>query len=115
MSFAEPPEHRIEFTGNSAPKKPRKPPPQWIIGLPQWIIGWFGGLLLFVSGNVIGGCAAVALIWMMFVITDDVGSPLIAMLILLLGAIVGAIIGSIAGILVWARLRTRARELEELE
>lgn len=104
----ESPKHHIEFTGNSAPKKRRKPP-------PTWIVGWFGGLLLFVGGVAVGGFVVVALIWMLFTITDDVGSPLMAILFLLLGAMIGAVVGSIAGLLVWAKLRTVARELEELD
>lgn len=95
------PKHRIEFTGNSAPKKQRKPP-------PRWFIGWSGGLISFVVGAAMGGFVAVALIWTLFAITDDVGSPLMAMLALLLGAIVGAVVGSILGLVLWARLRAGA-------
>ncbi len=108
MSTPEPPKHRIEFTG-STPKKPRKPrkPP------PKWLVNWFGGLLLFVGGGAVGGCAAVALVWHLLSISDDDGSFFGILFVLLLGAIIGASVGSGIGLLVWSRLRVRAREWEE--
>lgn len=107
MSAPEPAKHRIEFTGSAA-KKPRKPP-------PKWIVGWFGGLLLFVAGAALGGFTANSLIWLLFTITDDVGSPIMAILTLFLGTIIGAVAGCIVGILVWHRLRVSARASEDLD
>ena len=108
MSAPEPPKHRIEFTGNSAPKKRRKAP-------PRWILRWQGALLLFAVGSAVGGFAADTLIWMSFATTDDVGSPLTAILFLLLGTALGAVAGSIAALLVWNKLRSIAHKLDDLD
>ena len=108
---SESPKHRIEFTGNSAPKKrrkPRKPP-------PKWIVGWFGYLLFLVAGATLGGTVAVASIWELMTITDDAGSPLGAIFALSMGAIVGAAIGSVVGLFIWLWLLTLPREAEEIE
>ena len=106
MFMPESPKHRIEFTGNSAPKKRRKPP-------AKWMVGWPGGLLLFIAGAILGGALAGALIWPHS--TDDMGSFSGAMafaLLALLGPLAAASMGGIAGLLIWAILRVKARDLE---
>ena len=103
------PKHRIEFTGNSAPKKRRKPP-------PKWIVGWFGGLLLFVAGATLGGLAAMPLFRTLT--TGDMDSfsgALAALLAGFLSLVVSAVAGGGVGLVVWGILRARAHKLEGLD
>ncbi len=108
---SESPKHRIEFTGNSAPKKRRKPlkPP------PKWIVGWFGGVLLFFGGGALGGFGALALLWMMLSATDDIDNPFMAIVSLFLALFTGAVAGSGAGMLIWFIVGARAPESDGLD
>ena len=97
------PSHPIEFTGNAAPNKARKP-------LPQWFIGWVGGFLMGVLGAASGGSALVALLWMSIVASDDMGSFIGIFVVLIVAATAGAIGGCVYGVILWAIIRYRAHK-----